>query len=344
MTKGRHRLPRSLRHPVGPQRSSVYWMRRALLTTAVFSILGLISFLIVALLQQSVTVAGSNGDSGAMSTPTTSGGLDVLASPTPIGSTEITTRVPVKTESAQKPDSKKSKPSPSSDPTSQTEQPSTRPEPAPRGSWTEYPWGSNGLECPHPSTSSGASSTDGVLSVVVLGDSLVRNARSAIDVALGNYGIRPVFVCWGGKTLGWGGEQVEIMRNLGLTPDCLVINLGTNDLKGTTANGLADAVPLSTVDQRLVGLLQSVSDIPHVFAVDIAANLNSAPSTMSEVLQAPEVWRNAVGQTGVGEVIPWASNTQSNPGLIGADGIHDSDAGVALRAGLIAQSVARYCA
>lgn len=210
--------------------------------------------------------------------------------------------------------------------------------------WQQYPWGSDGLECDPPGNSPGVNASPlDPSTVVVMGDSLVRNARDEITTALVSSGFNPVFVCWGGKTLTWGEQQVDQMREMGLLPRCLVINLGTNDLKGTTASGLSDSVDLETVGSRLVSLLSSVSDVDDVFTVDLAANLNAAPSTMARVGEAPGTYREAVSQTGVGDVIDWSSQANSDPGLIGDDGIHDSDAGRQVRAQLIAEAVSRDC-
>lgn len=334
-SKGRHRLSKSIRHPVGPQATFVYWRRRSLAIILVVGMLAGLGLVVNALLQLG---RGANlvADGGTVSSTPTTTGVDgapqSVADPTLDMERMISSNPPM-ASSTPSPSSAGNAPSPSA----------TSQEAVAEGSWEDYPWGSNGLECPHPATSSGARDSGAASRVVVLGDSLVRNARSAIDAALGAYGIRPVFVCWGGKTLTWGAEQVRIMRDLNVAPDCLVINLGTNDLKGTTANGLADAVSLSTVEQRLTDFLIEIRDVPHVFAVDIAANLAVAPSTMSEVTLAPTSWLNAVTTSGVGEVVPWASAVRVQPNLIGADGIHDSEVGVTERATLIAQSVARYC-
>ena len=211
--------------------------------------------------------------------------------------------------------------------------------------WESYPWAPNdGLACPSPADSPGTSldpAAPGV--VIVMGDSLIRDARSAITAEFADIGYDVVFVCWGGKNLQWGLGQVEQLRSLDLLPACLVVNLGTNDLKGTTAQGLADAVPLQTVAERLTSILSAVDAVPDVFVVDLAADLTAAPGTMSEVGQAPDVWQAAVQTTGVGAAVPWAAAAASG-GLIGPDGIHDTAEGQQVRASLIASYVARDCA
>lgn len=210
--------------------------------------------------------------------------------------------------------------------------------------WQAYPWASDdGLACPAPGLSPGiVKDPAGPGVVVVMGDSLVRESRAAITASLADAGFDVVFVCWGGKNLLWGAEQVDHLRTLDLLPACLVVNLGTNDLKGTTAQGLADAVPLSMVSERLKDLLAQVADVPDVFVVDLAADLSLAPGTMAEVGDAPSVWQAAVDQTGVGAAIPW-SDAVAQGALVGSDGIHDSVAGQYARANVITEYVARDC-
>lgn len=229
------------------------------------------------------------------------------------------------------------------------QEPSSTPTPSQPGinRWASYPWGSNGFECPSPSEFPGA--THDPLDpdvVVLLGDSLLRDARAEILTSLQARGFQPVFVCWGGKNLEWGLQQVSHMRSQGLMPRCLVINLGTNDLKGTTAQGLADAVDPETVEARLISLLGSVADIDHVFTVDIAAEPSAAPSTMDNIGELPARWLAAVRTVGVGSVIPWSSYSTPGSGLtntVPGDGVHDTTRGVATRASLITAAVSTTC-
>lgn len=211
--------------------------------------------------------------------------------------------------------------------------------------WESYPWGSDdGLACPAPGYSPGVERDPaGPGVVVIVGDSLIRESRAALKDSLAGVGFDVVFVCWGGKNLQWGLEQIAAMRALDVMPACLVVNLGTNDLKGTTAQGLADAVPMAAVSERLTNLLAEIDDVPDVFVVDLAADLSLAPGTMAEVANAPTVWQAAVSQTGVGAAIPW-SEVAAQGGFIGSDGIHDSVEGQYARARVITKYVARDCA
>jgi hypothetical protein len=196
----------------------------------------------------------------------------------------------------------------------------------------------------HPSDSSGSQrdpSQRGV--VVVMGDSNIREDRVEIEASLTEIGFDVVFICWGGKQLPWGEQQVSAMKALGITPRCLVANLGTNDLKGTTANGLADAVPPSEVQTRLLSLLRAASDIPNVVVVDVAAAVSRAPSTMKRVDELVDVYANSTSGFANVTLAQWSAYTNNNPGVIGSDGIHDSAMGAAARAAVIASAVASAC-
>lgn len=312
-------------HPVGDKGPAIYWRRRVLAIAVVAVIAALVGAGAMMAIRSgtpgSPTAAGSANASSSTAVPTS-------AAPDPSPS-------PTKEDDRKKKNKKNAEPSWTPVPGAVSQD----------GDWADYPWGSDGLECPPPGASPAAESSPGDPGVVViLGDSLVRDSRDAIASSLASYGMSAQFVCWGGKNLEWGLAQVETMRSLRLLPRCLVINLGTNDLKGTTANGLADAVPLTTVGDRLQSILLGSADITHVFAVDIAADLSLAPSTMADVDDAPQVWQNAVSATGVGEAIPWSASTKADPGLIGSDGIHDSGSGQQTRAQIIADAVAPYCA
>ena len=92
----------------------------------------------------------------------------------------------------------------------------------------------------------------------------------------------------------------------------------------------------------MTALLSDAYDVPDVFAVNIAADLAVAPSTMTDVAETRAVYQQAVDNTGVGDVVDWAAQADGG-GLIGGDGIHDSAAGRAVRASIIANAVARDC-
>lgn len=66
--------------------------------------------------------------------------------------------------------------------------------------------------------------------VLVIGDSLTREARPWTIRALRADGWTPTVRCWGGKRLDWGISQVRRARALKQLPDTVVIALGTNDM------------------------------------------------------------------------------------------------------------------
>lgn len=216
------------------------------------------------------------------------------------------------------------------------------------GSWWDFPWAAqDGLGCESPADSPGANlqPTD-PSAVLIVGDSLIRDSRVEIAADLADRGFSPIFVCWGGKNLEWGEHQLLMARDLGLLTNCVVVNLGTNDLKGTTAAGLADAVPLEVVGQRLQSLLVSIADVADVLLVDIAANSDFAPETMGEVSMAPRVWVDSVAASGVGAVVSWSDQVSANMDLVNrtpGDGVHDTEEGKRVRAALIGDAVSRDC-
>lgn len=136
---------------------------------------------------------------------------------------------------------------------------------------------------------------------------------------------------------------MSTMQGLRLNPRCLVVNLGTNDLKGTTEQGLQDAVSLSATGRRLRTLLAESTDVAHVLVVDIAANTAVAPSTLIDISAAPEVYRQAVSGAANAVLVPWSRQARRTPDFIGADGVHDTAAGSQRRAELIAERVAQAC-
>ena len=200
--------------------------------------------------------------------------------------------------------------------------------------WSNYPWPPNddGKACSAPVLENPGA--DNIVALV--GDSLIRNSRESMSATLRASGFEPVYVCWGGKTTRWGIDQIGHMRDLGITPRCLVLNLGTNDVKN-------DGVTAVELESRLESLLAATSDIAHVMVVDIWANTDLAPSTMSDVSSTVAVYPQAVEATGKGTVISWAAQARNNPGLVGDDGVHDSSDGESVRTGLIADAVVSHC-
>ena len=74
--------------------------------------------------------------------------------------------------------------------------------------------------------------------VLVIGDSLTRNARSPLTRKLRKSGWTPTVRCFGGKRLDWAIAQAKRAQEIDQLPDTVVIAVGTNDMRwidrGTT--------------------------------------------------------------------------------------------------------------
>ena len=211
--------------------------------------------------------------------------------------------------------------------------------------WGQFPWASSAWpNCTAPASSPGIRLNPRLAGlVVVVGDSLIRESRTKITSLLSDIGYVPVFVCAGGKGLPWGEEQLRIMASLKIEPRCLIVNLGTNDLKGTTEQGLQDAVSLKRTGKRLRSLITASSGIEHVAIVDIAANLAIAPSTLDDIGLAPALFKELVAEANNISLVRWAHQANRHPDFIGSDGVHDTEAGEQRRAELIANAVDSQC-
>jgi len=112
--------------------------------------------------------------------------------------------------------------------------------------------------CPEPSypkTLSRGLPADGAR-VLVIGDSLTREARPWTNRALRADGWTPTIRCWGGKRLDWGIAQVRRARALKQLPDTVVIALGTNDMsyidQNTTRRRVNDILDLLGPERTVV--------------------------------------------------------------------------------------------
>lgn len=211
---------------------------------------------------------------------------------------------------------------------------STSPRPSasrPAANWGAFPWGaSDGKECAPPTapTSQGTP-------VVVLGDSLIRNAESALASGLTSRGFAPTFVCWGGKQTTWGMEQISHMRDLGLLPTCLVVNLGTNDVKKDRGNQ-----PASVLQSRLTELIGDTDGVDNLILVNIWGKQGALMPAMEDKVP---VYPAAIAAAGKGQLVDWASVARDNPGYVETEGVHDTAEGSAVRAQMIVDAVESTC-
>jgi lysophospholipase L1-like esterase len=171
--------------------------------------------------------------------------------------------------------------------------------------------------------------------VVVLGDSLIRNAEGALRRDLAGAGYGATFVCWGGKETTWGMQQLQLMRARGLLPQCLVINLGTNDIKLDRGHQTPQVL-----QSRLVSLLSMTAGVPHVLLVSIWGKKSSLMPAMDGTLP---VYPAAIALAGIGQLVDWADVARAHPSYVEAAGVHDTAAGSSVRAQLIASAVAQHC-
>jgi len=91
----------------------------------------------------------------------------------------------------------------------------------------EWPVDTRGDGCTTPIWPAKAESTPRVL---LIGDSLYRNARPLLEAELTNAGWAPTVRCWGARGTTWGVGQVERARELDQLPETVVVSLGTNDI------------------------------------------------------------------------------------------------------------------
>ncbi len=91
----------------------------------------------------------------------------------------------------------------------------------------EWPVDTRGDGCTTPVWPAKAESTPRVL---LIGDSLYRNARPLLEAELTESGWAPTVRCWGAKGSTWGVGQVERARELDQLPETVVVSLGTNDI------------------------------------------------------------------------------------------------------------------
>jgi len=246
----------------------------------------------------------------------------------PPSSARVVEGAPLVTPTADAPSTSGATTTPTSDPNTGNEsQDSSSP-------WSNYPWPPNddGKACSAPHLEAAG----GRQVMVVLGDSHIRNASGALRSSLRDSGFEPVFVCWGGKTTQWGNSQITQMRDMHILPQCLVINLGTNDVKN-------DAVSADELTGRLADLLDNTGDVAHVVLVNIWANTALAPSTMKNVSDTISSYQQAVESAGNVSLVEWAQQARGNPGLVGDDGVHDTSDGEMVRTQLITEAVSANC-
>jgi lysophospholipase L1-like esterase len=147
--------------------------------------------------------------------------------------------------------------------------------------------------------------------VLVVGDSHIRNALTAVKAQLRQSGWTPTIRCWGGKRLDWGRDQIARAKKLGNLPQIVVIALGTNDMRW---------IDRGRTRERMAALVRQLGPERTVFWVDTyAGNADRFTTTKQRWFNA-EVRRLAQRNPRM-HVIPWGSRA-SRAGVRFVDGLH----------------------
>jgi len=99
--------------------------------------------------------------------------------------------------------------------------------------------------------------------VLVIGDSLTRNARTPLTRKLRKSGWTPTVRCFGGKRLDWAIAQAKRAKEIDQLPDTVVIAIGTNDMRW---------IDRGTTKARMRQLLDVLGDKRTVLWVDTYAS------------------------------------------------------------------------
>ncbi len=169
--------------------------------------------------------------------------------------------------------------------------------------------------------------------VLVIGDSLTRDARPWTDRALRGDGWTPTFRCWGGKRLDWGISQVRRAKELKQLPNTVVIALGTNDMSYVDQN---------TTRRRVDQILDVIGPKRTVVWINMHFAGGLAPS------RARETWFNGLLQDQARRrdnlvVLDWADYARA-ANVRTRDGVHYPAAGSKVRAEALRAALAQVLA
>jgi hypothetical protein len=166
--------------------------------------------------------------------------------------------------------------------------------------------------------------TDGVAQgarVLVIGDSLTRESRTATINRLQRDGWTPTIRCWGGKRLDWGIDQVKRAKKRNQLPSTVVIALGTNDMR---------LIPRSVTAKRIATILDAVG--PDRQVLWVATHLEGGMSQAGDRERwfNQQIRKQAKSRPNV-HVLDWAA-TARDQGIRTRDGFHYQRAGYVARA------------
>ncbi len=147
--------------------------------------------------------------------------------------------------------------------------------------------------------------------VLVIGDSHVRKAASAVKTELKNSGWTPTVRCWGGKRLDWGKEQIARAKKLNQLPDNVVIALGTNDMRW---------IDRQVTRTRMAALIDQIGPKRNIYWVDTYARNADRFTKAKQTWFNEEVQKLARKHPNV-HVVPFGSGAKTS-GVRFVDGLH----------------------
>ena len=152
--------------------------------------------------------------------------------------------------------------------------------------------------------------------VLVIGDSLTRNARTPLKRKLRASGWTPTVRCFGGKRLDWAIAQAKRAKEIDQLPDTVVIAIGTNDMRW---------IDRGTTKARMGKLLDLLGNKRTVLWVDTYASGGDRFTRAKEKWFNKQVKRQAKERPNVYRV-NWGSYARKQ-GVGFADALHYTNAG-----------------
>ena len=163
--------------------------------------------------------------------------------------------------------------------------------------------------------------------VLVVGDSLTRESRSATARAMRASGWTPTFRCWGSKRLDWGIAQIRRAKELDQLPRFVILALGTNDISWETP---------ATTEARVRTLLRALGPRRQVLWVDL--DVDHSTFSRSRALWFNDMIRRVAADRPNLTVVPWRRIARAER-ADRYDGIHYGSSGYRLRARTVAAAL-----
>ncbi|HEV8024689.1 MAG TPA: GDSL-type esterase/lipase family protein [Candidatus Nanopelagicales bacterium] len=164
--------------------------------------------------------------------------------------------------------------------------------------------------------------------VLVIGDSLTRNARGPLTRKLRASGWTPTVRCFGGKRLDWAIAQAKRAKRIDQLPDTVVIAIGTNDMRW---------IDRGTTKARMTELLKVLGKKRTVLWVDTYASGGDRFTRAKERWFNKQVKRQATKRENMHRV-NWGSYARTT-GVRFADALHYTKAGEKQWAARIVQAL-----